>query len=345
VNVPDNTQKNDVTNATTENATPTLEHRSRVVVLTTGGTIAIDLNSTAQGTPTFLTGQHLLEDSPVDPYDVHVEEMVALPSSHFQIDTLWSIHDRVAEIATEPAVTGIVLTHGTDTLEETAYLLDLTIPGEKPIVLTGSMRTHSDTGYDGRANLRAAINTAAAPAARELGAVVVMNNEIHSARLVTKAHTLNPAAFESPGWGPIGYISGTDLVIAHRLSRQLLPWQGLEPNVALLKVGVAVDTSPIENALSEGARGIVIEAFGSGRLPPWWMPAIKRAHTLGIPVVVASRCSSGPMGDSYSYDGAYQDLKKLGCIFADDLNGQKARIKLMVILAAAQTPNQVSGLW
>jgi L-asparaginase len=193
--------------------------------------------------------------------------LVNLPSSHFTLETLCAIRERVAARVAESGVDGVVLTHGTDTLEETAYLLDLTVPGEKPIVLTGAMRAASDVGYEGLANLQAAVRVAAAPRARGLGTVVVLNDEIHAARYVTKTHTLNPATFQSPGWGPVGRVEGDAVIVVRRPERQVLPWRGLEPKVGLLKLAVGLEADPLEDALARGVRGVVLEALGGGRVP------------------------------------------------------------------------------
>jgi len=279
--------------------------------------------------------------------ELRTEELVNLPSSHFTLETLQTIRGRVAALAAEPDVAGVVVTHGTDTLEETAYLLDLTVPGEKPVVLTGAMRTASDVGYEGYANLLAAVRVAAAPQARGLGAVVVLNEEIHAARHVTKMHTLSPATFQSPGWGPVGRVEGDAVIIGirRRPGRRVLPWHGIESSVALLKLTVGMEAGLLEDALARGARGVVIEALGGGRVPPWWLPAIERALADTVPVVIASRCPSGRVWDAYGYPGAYRTLAGLGCLFAGGLNGQKARVKLMVVLASAQTASGVTELW
>jgi L-asparaginase len=282
---------------------------------------------------------------PLDAPALRTEEIVNLPSSHFTLETLEDIRHRVAKLAESPDVRGVVVTHGTDTMEETAYLLDLTVPGEKPIALTGAMRTASDVGYEGYANLLAAVRVAAAPAARGLGAVIVFNNEVHAARRVTKMHTLSPAAFQSPGWGPVGRVEGDAVIVDQRLERRRLPWRGLEPRVVLLKLVVGVGPASLEGALERGARGVVIETLGGGRVPPWWLPMIERARDRGVPVVIASRCPAGPVWDGYGYPGAYRSLLDLGCLFAEGINGQKARIKLMVVLAAAQATRNVAELW
>ncbi len=317
----------------------------RVAILTTGGTIAMQYDAEADGAVPTLGAADFMAVLPPGLPELQTEELVNLPSSHFRLDTLWTIRERVAGLTAEPGVDGIVITHGTDTLEETAYLLDLTVPGEKPVVLTGAMRAASDVGYDGYANLLAAVRVAAASQARGLGAVVVLNGEIHAARHVTKMHTLSPATFQSPGWGPVGRVEGDAVIIERRPERYVLPWRGLEPNVSLLKLAVGMDAGLLEDALARGARGVVIEALGGGRVPPWWLPAIERARAQGLPVVIASRCPSGRVWDAYGYPGAYRTLADLGCLFAEGLNGQKARIKLMVVLAAAQTTGEVAELW
>lgn len=316
-----------------------------VAVLTTGGTIAMRHDETAGGAVPQLGAEDFATGLPSDVPELSTEEIVNLPSSHFTVETLETVHAHVVEWIGKSDVAGTVITHGTDTMEETAYLLDLTVPGQKPIVLTGAMRTASSVGYDGYANLMAAVRVAAAPQARGLGTVVVLNDEIHAARRVTKMHTLSTGTFRSPAWGPVGRVEGGEVIVDERLPRDLLPWNGLEPQVSLLKLTVGVGPSSLENALARGARGIVIEALGGGRVPPWWLPAIEQAHVRGRPVVIASRCPSGRVWDSYGYPGAYRSLVDLGCLFAPNINGQKARIRLMAVLAAAQTGEEVISLW
>jgi len=313
--------------------------------VTTGGTIAMQHDAAAGGAIPTLGAGALTAALPPGLPALRAEELVNLPSSHFTLETLCAIRERVAALVAESGVDGVVLTHGTDTLEETAYLLDLTVPGEKPIVVTGAMRAASDVGYEGLANLQAAVRVAAAPQARGLGAVVVLNDEIHAARYVTKTHTLNPATFQSPGWGPVGRVEGDAVIVVRRPERQVLPWRGLEPKVGLLKLAVGLEADPLEDALARGMRGVVLEAFGGGRVPPWWLPALEQARGQGVAVVIASRCPAGRVWDGYGYPGAYHTLMDMGCLFAEGLNGQKARIKLMVVLAAAHAADEITGLW
>jgi L-asparaginase len=317
----------------------------QIAILTTGGTIAMQHDAVAGGAVPTLGVDDLTVALPPGLPQLRTEEVVNLPSSHFTLGTLETIRERVAALAGEPGVAGVVITHGTDVLEETAFLLDLTVPGQKPIVLTGAMRAASDVGYEGYANLLAAVRVAAAPQARGLGAVVVLNDQVHAARFVTKMHTLSPATFQSPGWGPVGWVEGDTVVVGCRPERHVLPWRGLQPNVSLLKLSVGVGADLLEDALARGVRGVVIEALGGGRVPHWWLPAIKRAVDGDVTVVIASRCPTGRVWDSYGYPGAYRTLAGLGCLFAEGLNGQKARVKLMVVLAATQTADEARELW
>ena len=316
-----------------------------VAVLTTGGTIAMQHDADAGGAVPKLGAGDFAATLPAGMPALRTEEAAHLPSSHFTLETLATIRQRVLTLTEEPDARGVVVTHGTDTLEETAYLLDLTVPGDKPLVVTGAMRTASDVGYDGYANLAAAVRVAAAPQARGVGCVVVLNDEIHAARSVSKMHTLSLSTFQSPGWGPIGRVEGDRVVIGCLPERRVLDWCGLEKAVVLLKLTVGASPTLLADSLARGARGVVIEGLGGGRIPPWWQPVIEKARSQGVSVVIASRCPSGRVWDAYGYPGACHTWAEMGCLFADGLNGQKARIKLMLVLAAAETSEDIAQLW
>ena len=305
-----------------------------VVVVTTGGTIAMRHDAAAGGAVPALAGADFLHSLPAGLPPLRVVEHCNLPSAHFTLDVLWSLRQRVAALIADPGVAGIVVTHGTDTLEETAYLLDLTVPGETPVVVTGAMRTASDVGYEGYANLAAAIRVAASQEARGLGTLVVLNDEIHAARFVTKTHTLALDTFQSPGYGRLGRVDADGVWIGSRPAREAIPCERLDPAVSLIKLGVGIDAALLDDAVARGARGVVIEALGGGRLPLWWLPAVDKAARQGVAVVIASRCPAGRVTDRYGYAGAHRDQVALGCGFAGGLNGQKARIRLMVALGA-----------
>lgn len=318
---------------------------AQVAILTTGGTVAMRYDPAQGGAVPALHAADLTAVLPPGAPELVVEEVCNLPSSHFTLDHLWHIRERAAAWAAAPEVTGVVITHGTDTLEETAYLLDLTVPGEVPLVLTGAMRTASEVGADGPANLWAAVRVAASPLARGLGALVVLNDEIHAARFVTKTNTLSPATFQSPGWGPLGRVEGDRVHIPFRLEREVLPCPRLEERVVLIQLAVGMGAELLEDALARGARGVVLEGLGAGRIPPWWLPVIERAVAGGVAIVIASRCLSGRVWDAYGYVGGYRTLREMGCLFSPGLNGPKARIRLMVVLGAAREHREVAPMW
>ncbi len=318
---------------------------AHVVVLSTGGTIAMQHDANLGGAVPQLGAAELAQALPPDLAEIELGEIVKLPSSHFGLDTLWQIRGAVAETLERPEVDGVVVTHGTDVLEETALLLDLTLGSPKPVVLTGAMRTVTQVGYDGYANLAAAVRVAACPQARDLGTLVVLNGEVHAARFVTKTHTLSLDTFQSPGWGPIGRVEGERVIVGSRVRPRFIDVPALETRVELFKLTVGGRPDGLEDGLRRGVRGVVIEALGGGRIPPWWFPTIHRAIADGVTVVVGSRCPAGRVWDPYGYPGAVRDSVEAGCLLAKGLNGQKARLKLMVVLGAVQEPAAVARLW
>jgi len=331
----------------------------RVHIIATGGTIAMTHDEQTGGAIVALSGadflHRLTSQAGAGLPQLTSEEYGPLPSSHFTVEHLWGLRERVASVLRNPfssrrrvsefAADGIVIIHGTDTLEETAYLLDLTVSGDKPVVVTGAMRTASEPGYEGMANLLAAVRVAAAPEARGLGTLVVLNDEIHTARDVTKTHSQSLDTFQSPFWGPLGRVEAERITIARRTERQIILCPRLEPRVYLFKLAIGMDAEPLRHATALGARGAVIESFGGGRVPPWWLEAIQEATAQGIAVVIATRCPAGRVHDRYGFAGSYRDLVKAGCLFADGLNGQKARIRLMAALGTGGDLQRAKGLF
>ncbi len=247
----------------------------------------------------------------------------------------------------DPNISGVVITHGTDTLEESAYFLDLYIDSEKPIVFTGSMRSYSDLGFDGLSNLMSSILVAADPSSKNKHVLVCLNDEINTAREVTKSHTLALDTFKSLEFGPIGIIEQTNVIYTRNifLSVPKLKTDTIETDVALIKV-VAGESSQILNLLIDNhIKGIVIEALGRGNVPPQMIPGIKRAIEKNIPILLTSRCPIGRVLDNYGYEGGGHHLRELGVIFTQNLNGQKARIQLMLALGITQDIDQLRNFF
>lgn len=325
----------------------------RIHIIATGGTIAMAHDDQAGGAVVTLSGADfcrlLGQASPVLP-QLTSEEYGPLPSSHFTLEHLWGLREQVVAAFRQPVsgqdkVAGVVIIHGTDTLEETAYLLDLTVAEDKAVVVTGAMRIASEPGFEGMANVLAAVRVAAAPEVRGLGTLVVLNDEIHAARDVTKTHSQSLDTFQSPFWGPLGRVEADRIILSRRIERQLISCPRLEPKVYLFKLTVGADAELLYHALSLGARGVVIESFGGGRVPPWWLEAIRGAIADGLTVVIATRCPAGRIYDPYTFAGAYHDLLRAGCLFADGLNGPKARLRLMAALGAAHTVQEARTLF
>jgi len=306
---------------------------THVVVLTTGGTISTrDVDGS--GARPVLRGQDLLQQIPDlgAVAEVEVAELAFVPGAFMTLATMRQMSERARQILSQAQVAGLVVTHGTDTLEESAYLLYLTVDTDKPVVFTGAMRNSSQIGFDGYRNLYDAIRVAASESARGLGTLVVLNEEIHSARWVTKTNGQKEDTYESPATGPVGVVYGDGPhVFTRPLPHPVLPPR-LEPRVDLIRLCVDGDDKFIRCAAEAGARGLVLEVFGGGRINPPLLPALDRALAGGMVIVATTRCITGNMWDMYGYEGAFRDLQRRGVIFAHDLPGHKARLKLMLAL-------------
>jgi len=306
----------------------------RIAVLTTGGTIATK-DVGGSGANPILTGLDLLQFIPEASRYAQVEVIAFdnLPGAHLTLERLVELAKRAEEILSGN-VDGLVITHGTDTLEETAFFLYLTLNSPKPVVFTGSMRTASQIGYDGPRNLLDAIRVACSPEAARIGALVALNEEAHSARWVTKTHSQKGDTFKSPISGPIAiaYPDRIAFFAKPMGARRPLP-KRIEPQVDLIRLALDCGDKFVRCSIETGAKGIVIEAFGGGRVPPSLLPSIREALARGIVVVIATRCFAGELWDPYGYQGAHRDLERMGAIFSHDLPGHKARLKLMLALA------------
>lgn len=260
-----------------------------------------------------------------------VKEPFQIPSPHMTVNEMMALKKLIEQTEAD----GVVVTHGTDTMEETAYFLDLTLSIDIPVVITGAMRLSNDIGADGLSNLIAAVKTAVSDQSVDKGVLVVMNDTIHSARYVTKAHSSNLNAFQSFDAGPLGVITKTG---AHFFSKppvsETFVIGSIDFTIPLLKAYAGMDDALI-NQLSH-CDGVVIEALGQGNLPPAAAQAAIRLIDSGVPVVIASRCVSGMIQPVYSYEGGGRTLMEAGALFAAGLNGQKARLKLLAALSSGR---------
>lgn len=315
-----------------------------VVVMTTGGTIASRYDRATQGHMASVKGAALLAALPrrEADIDVLVEDVLQVQSFNLSLAQSLVLAARLRERLAEPGVLGAVITQGTDTLEENAYLLDLVVGLAKPVVLTGAQLPADHPQSDGPRNLADSISAARDPALAGLGVSVCFNGQIHAARDVTKLHSSALESFTSLGQGRLGVVDEGKVVI-HRRPRPAPSYgiQEIRARVPLIRLAMDADTLLIDAALAAAVDGLVIEAFGRGNVVARFTPRIAEAIERGIPVVVTSRCPEGRVKPIYGTGGGGRELEDVGVIFAGDLKGPKARILLLVLLSAGLRGDQV----
>jgi L-asparaginase len=251
----------------------------------------------------------------------------------------------IKEILNRQDVAGVVVTHGTDTMEETSYLADLLVDSAKPAVFTGAQRAHDDPQSDGPLNLLNALRVAASPLARELGVMVCFNGTLHAPRDVTKMHTSALETFQSFPLGPLGEVDGDTIVIHRRPTlRRSFKIDQLEERVDLVRLVLGIDLRGVEAAIERGVAGLVVEAFGRGNGPARLAELVRVATAQAVPVLITSRCAAGRVQPIYGGDGGGCDLVEAGGIFVGDLKGAKARLLLMVLLSDPGTKEQLADI-
>lgn len=305
-----------------------------LLVIHTGGTISMSQDQSNKVVTNDINPISLHQDV-INQY-AQIDELnpFNVPSPHMTIQHVKQLKDIILEAVTNKYYDGFVITHGTDTLEETAFLLDLILGIEQPVVITGAMRSSNEIGSDGLYNYISAIRVASDEKARHKGVMVVFNDEIHTARNVTKTHTSNTNTFQSPNHGPLGVLTKDRVQFHHMPYRQ----QALENvneklNVQLVKAYMGMPGDIFSFYSREGIDGMVIEALGQGNMPPSALEGIQQLVSLNIPIVLVSRSFNGIVSPTYAYDGGGYQLAQQGFIFSNGLNGPKARLKLLVALS------------
>jgi L-asparaginase len=311
--------------------------KPRIAIFFTGGTISMRVDEGFGGIVPALSATQIIDtiDDINDLADIEVIEFGQYPGPHMTPDIMFALSQSIKTYAERNDIDGIIVTHGTDTLEETAYFLDCTINTPKPIIVIGAMRNSSEPDWDGPRNLRDALILVGSADARDYGVLLCIGDSINAASEATKTDTNQLNTFASFDFGPIGrLVNGTVMMYRKPVRREYFDVQHIPNNVPLLKCYAGMDAMLIECAIEHGAKGIVIEAFGVGNVPPPVYYALKKAVSKGIPTVLTSRCPVGRIEHIYAYEGAGKHLYDAGIIFADYLNGQKARIKLIAALGA-----------
>ena len=315
-----------------------------IVILFTGGTITMRNDPGGGGAQPGLTAAEILQATKGIRAitAVETEEWGQFPGPHMTVDRMWALRNRIVEHLARPEVTGVVITHGTDTLEESAYLVARSTASEKPVVFTGAMRTVSDLGWDGPANLFEAVQVAASEETRGFGVMVVIGGQIFAALDTTKTNTHLLDAFESPGLGPLGVLDEGELILRREMppSPPILKPKELATPIDIVFVAAGTDTRLLDASRQE-ARGLVVAAMGRGNVPPTMVPGIQRWVADGKPVVITSRTQGGRVGHTYGYPGGGRRLEEMGAIFGGSRRALQARIDLMLGLGCGMKQEQL----
>ena len=311
---------------------------TQVVVVSTGGTIAMRPDPITGKLVPALSGDELVEmlDWPEAPR-LELDDFAHVPSFDVHGALALALARRVVEHTTSGSPT--VVAHGTDTMEETAYLIDLLLPSDAaPVALTGAQRGAEQRDADGPRNLRDAIAVVASPASAGRGALIVFAGEVHAAREARKVHTSALRAFASPGYGPLGHVDVGGVGYrrtAERPAPLVVPDE--LAHVDLIRLYAGSDGRFVRAAVETGARAIVLEGTGRGNANEHVVAAVREAVDAGVTVVVCSRCAEGRVEPVYGRGGG-RDLAEAGALFAGDLAGPKVRVLLQVALGAGLEP-------
>mgnify|MGYP001758036389 FL=1 len=307
----------------------------KILVLHTGGTISMQADASgAVVTSSDNPMNHV--SNPLEGIQVHTLDFFNLPSPHIKPKHMLALYQKIKEEAAN--YDGVVITHGTDTLEETAYFLDTMEVPHMPIVLTGAMRSSNELGSDGVYNYLSALRVASDNRAADKGVLVVMNDEIHAAKYVTKTHTTNVSTFQTPTHGPLGLIMKQEILYFKtaepRVRFDLDHIQGLVP---IISAYAGMTDELIDMLDLEQLDGLIIQAFGAGNIPKETAQKLESLLQKEIPVALVSRCFNGIAEPVYAYQGGGVQLQKSGVFFVKELNAQKARLKLLIALNAGLT--------
>jgi L-asparaginase len=309
----------------------------KVVLLTTGGTIASKPNKTsgklASGA---ITGEELAAMCNLpNEIEVIVDSVFQKASIHITFDDLVFLKNKIEDYFKDETVSGIVVTHGTDTMEETSYFLDLTINDLRPVVVTGSQRSPEELGSDVYINLRHAIYSACSPDLHDVGAVVVFNERIFAARYVKKEHASNIQGFNVFGFGYLGIIDNDNVHVFQKpIKREYYQIKSQIPDVEIIKCYIGADGKFIKAAREAGVSGIILEGVGRGQVAPKMMEEIEKSIKAGIKLVITTSAEEGAVYTTYDYEGSAYDLYQKGVILGSDNDSKKARMKLAVALAS-----------
>jgi L-asparaginase len=323
-----------------------------VRLIATGGTIAMKIDPVKKAPVPAISGEDLIATVPEieKVARIEVQNLSNVPSAYMDPDRWIQLQKAVSQALSRPEVAGVIVSHGTDTLEETAWFLDLTVDSDKPVVLIGAQRNASEKDFDGPRNLLNAARICVAPGARRMGSMIALNNQINAAREAVKTHTSEVETFKSGDFGFLG-VADNDRVIFYRapVRRQHVPLRVPEgqhlPRVDIVPMFGGADGALIRAAVAAGSKGLVVQALGWGNVNIPMYEAIKEVIAKGIPVVISTRVWNGRVLPNYGFQGGGKTLQEAGAIFADNLSSQKARILLMLALQTTAKAQEIQRMF
>jgi len=320
-----------------------------VQLIATGGTIAMKIDPVKKAPVPAISGEDLLATVPdiADFATIEVKNISNVASCEMSPERWVELQKAVTAALERPEVAGVIISHGTDTLEETAYFIDLAVKSDKPVVLIGAQRNASESDFDGPRNLRNAVRICVSPEAKNKGAMVVLNGHINAARNVTKTNTSDVETFKSGDMGELG-VADYDRVIFYRapLHRQHVPvTMDVLPKVDIIYMYGGADGELIKAAVERGAKGIVLGALGWGNIPSKAYEVVKAVIKGGTPVVVSTRVWNGRVLPHYGYPGGGKTLQDAGAVFSDNLSPQKARLLLMLAMQSTKEQGKLQAFF
>jgi L-asparaginase len=307
---------------------------THILLLATGGTIASRYDAALGSTVAQDPANALAAGLSIEPGAValRTETFANIGSYAIDLPMAFALAQRILAAVAEDGCLGVAVTHGTDTMEESAFLADLLLASDRPVIFTGAQRAADDPAPDGPDNLRDALRAIASGQLTGSGVLVGFAGTLHAAREVAKVHASALQAFASPGYGPVGRVDQQTVELRRQpLRRAHYAPAALDKDVFLIRLTLGSDARLLHLAVDAGAHALVVEAFGRGNAPPAVTHAIGEIVAAGVPVVICTRCAEGRVSPVYGAGGGY-DLARLGALFAGDLPGHKARVLLSVLL-------------
>lgn len=313
--------------------------KKKVVLITTGGTIASTRNDKNKLESGKLDGQAILSMCQLEnDIDIELIDLYQIPSMHMTFENLNHLNKTITKVFQDPSVSGIVVTHGTDSLEETAYFLELTLYDERPVIVTGSQKSPEDIGTDVYSNLRNSLLVASSDEAKNIGICVVFNEKILHSKYVKKTHSSSINGFGAIGYGMLGFIDNDEVVIYQKPThKEVYAIKESYPTVEIVFAYLGAG-SIILNALYEAdIEGVILVGAGRGQVAPQMMGAIEKLCQKGTKVVLTTSTEEGRVFPTYDYYSSANNLKDTGVIMGGDFDPKKARLKLLLMLANGDT--------